>query len=994
MKKKVLFFILLFVCNSLLYSANQTQTNLESGTYTIGATTATINLNITENQTITIFKDTLLFEEDFNNFLKEGVINNSTVIGGENVLTVLPSSMTKMPGCKAKNIKIDTSNKCSMHNSSSKFRTSTINIPNNSKLYFQVKNGSDKSKLTIGDTTFYLSKNADSVKQMYLSDCSFVEFGRIENGSFFIDNIKIISPREPIDYTLNTNTLSLQGLIPETKYYIEIKNQDSSVANTYYFTTKKKIEDFTSQISNPYEVSLNWQNNENNLNLLLSIDSISNPADDLLISKVACASNINVVEIYNPTERDICLKDYEFVAYGHGTLISNTTTRLTYLFYEKDTIKSNSCIVLALNSKISPIDTNLVIYPVSSHTAFSGGNDSYLIVKKRDTNLYDTIDIFGRVKIMSENESAPPRFQDSILVRKSTVRYGVKHNPMNIENIYSEWNITTYNANNLNSILGTHTLNPAIAINNLENTTLSTGQNSHQVNNVNFNGVYRCQIKENNNVIATTTFRMGKEIEVVNEGSWDDSAIWSNGMQPTNLDRVILSSGINITIPQNTNAKCAELIIKSNYSSCDTTNKVEIINNGNLQVGKYIVKPSFPAYTIGYNGWTLFGLPINIANKTRQEIYNSFSIGNQDDLYYLKENYTSTASAWIPYYEDVEDSNFFKQNLGYLIAYAEAKELQWEGNLFFEDELTLLNNASYNAGGGDGYHLCANPYPFTINQNNFSKNNIGGMWILKPETGQYIPNNPNETNPLLIPPFAGFMTKVNSNENLLKIHKQEISNSAKYSSIINKFHLNFVYHGGEDDLKIYFREEATENIDEYDVYKLFSFGSAPDLYSNYAQKDLSIISLPLWQDSVTIPLKYIAKSLGDYELKMKHKPENVLRAELYNDNNELLIDFVQDSSYIFHTQSNNEEKSLTLKLYSFDLAITNANQIQDFKIIQDKNIVKIITPNKVERISLYNTEGKMILESTGNEIIVPKQGCYILGVRINGQIYYNKIIYL
>lgn len=990
MKKITIFFILLFVCNSLIYSANQTQTNLELGTYTIGATTATINLNISENQSITVFKDTLLFEEDFNNFLKGVIIGTGTVIGGENVLTVLPSSMTKMSGCKARNIKVSEENACNLYDTSSKFRTPILSIPDNSILSFRIKNGqSKKQELRVNDTIYYISKGIDSIKTRYLSSATFIEFGKqsYNTVSLFLDSIKIIIPREEVTYTYENNNISLQGLVPETKYYIEIKNQDSSVVNTYYFTTKKKIEDFTSQVSNPYAVSLNWQNNENSPNFLLSIDSITNIADDLLISKIACSSNVNIVEIYNPTERDICLKDYEFVGYNNGTELSSTSLR--YKFVEKDSIKSNSCIAISLNTEISPCDSNLVVYPCVSSSHFSGGNDSYLILKENGENAYDTIDIFGMLRIPTNSYS----FREKILIRKPEVRIGIKHNPTNVENVYSEWNIYPYNSVDINYILGTHTLDPAIAVHNVENDTLSAGQNSYQVNNVDFDGVYRCQIKEENNVISTTTFRMGKEINAISNGNWDNDTIWQNGKQPTNLDRVILSSGINITIPQYIEAKCAELVIKSNYSTCDTTNKVEIINNGDLQAEKYIVKPTFTAYTANSNGWTLFGVPINITNKTRQEIYNSFDIGNQDDLYYLKEDYTSQASAWIPYYENVDDSNFFKQNLGYLIAYAEGKELQWEGTLFFEDELILLNNASYNVNGGAGFHLCTNPYPFSVNQNNFSKTNIGGIWLLKPETGQYIPEDPNEQSSFMIPPFVGFMTKVNASENLLKVHKQETVIHAKSSSMIEKLHLNLSYNDGEDDLKIYFREDVTENIDEYDVCKLFSFGSAPDLYSNYSQNNLSIVSLPLWQDSIIIPIIYSAKSLSEYVLKMKNIPENVVRAELYDDN-ELLIDFVEDSTYNFQTLLNNEERTLILKLYSFDSNITQEEEMLDFKVIQDKNIVKVISSNEIEELVLYDTKGVKVNESNSNEIIIPNKSCYVLSIKIKGHSYSCKIIYL
>ena len=72
MKKIVVAIVLLFVYNSLIFSSNQVQTNLDSASYLIKATSALINLNIAENQSVRDFKDTLLFEEDFNDFSRQG----------------------------------------------------------------------------------------------------------------------------------------------------------------------------------------------------------------------------------------------------------------------------------------------------------------------------------------------------------------------------------------------------------------------------------------------------------------------------------------------------------------------------------------------------------------------------------------------------------------------------------------------------------------------------------------------------------------------------------------------------------------------------------------------------------------------------------------------------------------------------------------------------------------------------------------------------------
>lgn len=986
MKKVIIFINLLFVC-LFLFSTNQGQTNLSSDTYLIGATSATIDINLSENQTVIVFKDTLLFEENFENFSRGGFLGTATKIGDEDILTLLPNSMTQKPGCKARNLKPTSDNECNLQYSTSKFKTPLLDIPNNSQLSFHVKNGNSKSQLTVRDTVFHLKKNADSIKSIYLSNLSFIEFGKIdgEGNTLLIDDIKITTPREIVSHTFDdSNNICLQNLTPNTKYYIEVLNSDLTIANTFFFTTKKQIENVSSQIEDAYTASLSWINNNSLQTFSFSVDSISNVADDLLISKLASATNVNVVEIYNPTERDICLKDYEFVGYNNSTTLSSNPLR--YTFFENDSIKSNSCVLISLNSKISPHDSNLVVYPCKSHGGFSGGNDSYILLKKITETTYDTIDLFGMLM------SVPTPYSNSILIRKPDIRQGVRNNPFDTNSVYDEWNISEYDTTVLNSILGTHIMDLPLTKHNISNTVLSAEQASIQLTDVCFDGVYKCDIKEGNKVLASTTFRMGKEITALSDGDWNNANIWQNGLIPTYLDRVVLPRGVKINIPSNITAECAELVLKSDYSTHDTTNKAEIISNDNILIGKAIINPYFSAYTLGENGLTFFGLPINIEGKTREEIANSFNKEANDDLYYLKEDFSDVSSAWIEYDENLIDENFFKQSLGYLVAYSQNKELNWQGELFLEDELELLNNASFTPQSGNGYHLCANPYPFSVKRSNFSTNNIAGMWLLTPLTGEYIPYNPNEPLEFMIPPFSGFMTKVESNENLLKIHREVLEQPLQSNSSINKLHLTFSYEGGKDEVKIYFKENISQSIDEFDVYKLYSFGSAPDLYSTFSAKELSIVSLPLWEDSVIIPITYITKNISDYELKINSIPQNVVRAELYDINYELLIDFVQDSSYEFTPQIDNEEQTLTLKLYSFYQDIAQPNNIIDYKIIQQKDLLEVISNYDIERLVLYDTKGVVVAESKTNQIKIPKEGCFILNIKIKEMDYYNQVL--
>jgi hypothetical protein len=139
---------------------------------------------------------------------------------------------------------------------------------------------------------------------------------------------------------------------------------------------------------------------------------------------------------------------------------------------------------------------------------------------------------------------------------------------------------------------------------------------------------------------------------------------------------------------------------------------------------------------------------------------------------------------------------------------------------------------------------------------------------------------------------------------------------------------------------------------------------------------------------------YKTKSLSNYELKIKTMPQNVLRAELYDNSGNLLIDFVQDSSFIFQPLSIDEEKNLMLRLYSFDLDLVQEENAIDFKIIQNGNSVKIESKEEIEDLFLCDIKGIKVSESKSNEITIPNKGTYILVFKIADKIHSSKIVYL
>lgn len=100
-----------------------------------------------EAVSISIFKDTLIFEENFENFLRDQV-NNSTPIGGAACLVEIPHSLTQFPGCRAQNIQVNDTNWAVLYQG--KFSTPQINIPQSSKASIRIKSGSSDA-LKIND---------------------------------------------------------------------------------------------------------------------------------------------------------------------------------------------------------------------------------------------------------------------------------------------------------------------------------------------------------------------------------------------------------------------------------------------------------------------------------------------------------------------------------------------------------------------------------------------------------------------------------------------------------------------------------------------------------------------------------------------------------------------------------------------------------------------------------------------------------------------------
>ncbi len=959
---------------------------------------------------ISVFRDTLIFEENFDNFLSTQV-NNSTPIGAAGSLVTIPRSLTQFPGCRAMNLKVAEVNGNDMALlSNAKFATPHLIVPAQSVLEMKVQSNYNNS-IQINNITYSNTKYTNKITHQFNNECDSVVIEGHSSYNLYIDSLRIISPRQEIaetDRNRRGGNLEIRNLSPNTKYYIELSAKQNAVSEqrnavssaqkgvsaTYCFSTLSKKEKVSSQIENPTSVRLAWTNSSGANPTSLSLYKIENAADDLLFSRIMSKSSRSNfgLEIFNPTGRDICLGDYQFIAFNFGYFAS--AIKLVYSFSTQDTIHRDSYIML-LRTIDSLSNYQNICFPIISNDAIRAGNDGFILLKKDILGNYkDTIDVFQMLDNNNEATDNIRSFSNIILTRKPAITNGVKHNPTSIIPIFgteeSEWDTITFNADSLNSITFRHKLNNPVTYTLVGEGDYSLGSETCELllSDLSPQSKYLCILKSGSDTLATYTFSTGKIIESTMSGNWNN--VWTGGVIPKECDKVVVKKGHRVSVPEGCVAKCSHLVLQEDYSTANMDdNKSELNIEGVLSFDKAEVQASFAKYTANNNGWNLFGVPIDVRSCSREDIANAFQRGDTDDLYYLNEE----RYAWIPYFEDLEDSNFFTNSHGYLVAYHDDKTLSFKGDLFLEDSLVLLNNASYNDDKGQGYHLVCNPYPFSVSLDNFTRNNVGGMWLLNPSNGGYTPTDYNSVESFVVPPFSGVMTKVESSENRLIVKKNASSQASAKSAggkvEALKFKLNSI--GGDDELRFYFRPEATNGYDSYDTYKMFSVGSAPDLYCSADMGDLSVVALPYFEDSLHLQINLSAKNSREMSLYLYYIDDVFESVELYDKKGEKLYDFTKDSVYVLNY--NVAEGVLTYDLRLKHKPSTfDKDDNEELKFVQSRNRVTITYPEIIDEVTVYDASGKEVVKTNERAFVLPNYGCFVAKVKSKGREFSTKLI--
>lgn len=150
---------------------------------------------------ISVFRDTLIFEENFDNFLSTQV-TNATPIGAAGSLVTIPRSLTQFPGCRAMNLTVADSGWCIIGGGTAAFATPKMNIPQGSIVKMKVSpNTKSVRYVLINGVTDTIKQHQDTISTILQSNCDEVIIERYNSSNITIDSLRIISPRQEIAET-------------------------------------------------------------------------------------------------------------------------------------------------------------------------------------------------------------------------------------------------------------------------------------------------------------------------------------------------------------------------------------------------------------------------------------------------------------------------------------------------------------------------------------------------------------------------------------------------------------------------------------------------------------------------------------------------------------------------------------------------------------------------------------------------------------------------
>ena len=310
-----------------------------------------------------------------------------------------------------------------------------------------------------------------------------------------------------------------------------------------------------------------------------------------------------------------------------------------------------------------------------------------------------------------------------------------------------------------------------------------------------------------------------------------------------------------------------------------------LINSDATGTGSLIFQSGTPAatvqrylttYTTNNNGWHYLSSPVSGFTISGSDFE---PVAGTDDLYRFDE--TKSSENWLNYDNASFSETHFQSGEGYLVAYSGATASNpktFTGNLVSGDQpiydLSYTSSATY-----PGWNLFGNPFTSAIDWDLIAKSsNVNGtVYVVKSSDGTNASWN-GSTGDLtdgIIPAMQGFFVNTDqTGESIFIPASSQVHNSTSVDYFKNSskladqtFKISLSNTDFNNNTYIQFRDDASEAFDiAIDGYKLFGFGTAPEIYTKIDDTDYSINCLPADVASYNLPLGVKIQHDGVYNL--------------------------------------------------------------------------------------------------------------------------------
>lgn len=456
-------------------------------------------------------------------------------------------------------------------------------------------------------------------------------------------------------------------------------------------------------------------------------------------------------------------------------------------------------------------------------------------------------------------------------------------------------------------------------------------------------------------------------------GSQNNSINGISSIEQLNINgNKTINAGVNnrLDIKSKLLVNNGNLITNNNLRLLSTASKTALISgSGN---GEVVGNTTVQRYITGGNGYRYLTSP-HINSSLNQWAPYVNGIDNHVFIpdtpqpipfptcyYYDETNLSSDPRVgWISYTNPL---NALSVATGYALVVPGNITLSLNGNvnnnLVQKNFITNTNTNSPN----DGFNLVGNPYPSPINWNSLRSLPSNSGWLSQvvaywsnsgTYTGQYASYNGvvginGGSN--IIASSQGFMIK---NIDLNSTHILTFDNSIRTEDLNPTFFdselipyllkLNLIGNHGQDELAIYFSEDATNNYDELiDAQKLLSATSGkPNFYSIVENLKLGINAFKKLDQDVVIPLGIELNGIGNYSINVGIMNEFDETSVIYLEDRELGVfqNLIENQTYSFVAFENNIENRFYIHISAPLKFTTNidCNEINNSLSIENKS---------------------------------------------------------